>query len=102
MSDTSRALADLKEFLIGRPLFTLGSTDISIGRILAQSGSMLIVLVAWFCVSGERELQRLATRRPQQFSQPALPMRWAASGRICCSRSAWSSRWRPQALVSLH
>ena len=65
MSDISTVLADLKE-LIGRPLFTLGSTDISIGRIL--SALMLIVLVAWFSRFSERALQRLATRRPQQFS----------------------------------
>jgi len=53
MSDISTVLADLKE-LIGRPLFTLGSTDISIGRVL--SALMLIVLVAWFSRFSERAL----------------------------------------------
>jgi small-conductance mechanosensitive channel len=65
MSDTSRALTDLSHFLT-RPLFTLGSTDVSIARILLAL--LLILAVAWFSRLSERALHRLASRRPQQFS----------------------------------
>lgn len=65
MSDTSRGLADLQE-LINRPLFTLGSTGISIGRILLAL--VLILAVIWLLHVGERGLRRLAARRPRQFS----------------------------------
>jgi small-conductance mechanosensitive channel len=65
MSDISMALADLNE-LISRPLFTLGSTDISLGRILLALG--LILATIWLSRFGERCLQRLAALRPQPFS----------------------------------
>lgn len=65
MSETRRALADLSE-LISRPLFILGSTNISIGRILLALA--LILAIVWLSRFSERGLQRLAARRPQQFS----------------------------------
>ena len=43
MGDTSRALADLSE-LISRPLFILGSTNISIGRILLALALILAIV----------------------------------------------------------
>ncbi len=65
MSDISMALADFNE-LISRRLFTLGSTDISLGRILLALA--LILATIWLSRFSERWLQRLAARRPQQFS----------------------------------
>jgi small-conductance mechanosensitive channel len=52
--------------LISRPLFTVGSTGISIGRIVYAIA--LILAIFWFARFSERGLQRLAARRPQQFS----------------------------------
>lgn len=75
MSDASRGLADLSE-LISRPLFTLGSSGISIGRILLALA--LILAVVWLSRLCEHGLQRLAARRPNQFS----PASAYALGRI--------------------
>ena len=60
MSDASRGLADLSE-LMSRPLFTLGSSGISIGRILLALA--LTLTVVWLSRLCERGLQRLAARR---------------------------------------
>lgn len=66
MSETTRALNDIIDFM-SRPLFSIGSTGISIDRILL---TILVVLaIAQAAGLSERALQRLAARRPQQFSE---------------------------------
>jgi small-conductance mechanosensitive channel len=52
--------------LISRPLFTLGSTGVSIGRLLVALS--LTFAVWWLSRFSERALQRLAARRPEQVS----------------------------------
>lgn len=65
MSDTTVGLRDIAEF-INRPLYTVGSTGISIGRILLAI--VLVLAIVGLARFSERALQRVAARRPQQFS----------------------------------
>lgn len=65
MNDTMKVLTDIAQFM-GQPLFTIGSTGISINRMLLT----MILILAVIRVAGftDRALQRVAARRPQQFS----------------------------------
>ena len=65
MNDTMKVLNDVAQFM-GQPLFTIGSTGISINRMLLT----MILILAVIRVAGftDRALQRVAARRPQQFS----------------------------------
>lgn len=65
MNHTSDGLADLYG-LFTRPLINLGSTDVTIARIVLAI--VLILVVIWLSRFSERSLQRLAARRPDQFS----------------------------------
>jgi len=56
---------DLMDF-ITRPLFTLGSTGVSIARLMVAL--LLILVVWWLSRFSERAVQRLAAHRPQQVS----------------------------------
>ena len=65
MNDTMKVMNDIAQFM-GQPLFTIGSTGISINRMLLT----MILILAVIRVAGftDRALQRVAARRPQQFS----------------------------------
>jgi small-conductance mechanosensitive channel len=65
VNDFTKGLNDLID-VITRPLFTLGSTGVSIGRLIVAVALTLAVL--WLSRFSERALQRLAAHRPQQFS----------------------------------
>ena len=65
VNETSKALTDIVEF-VNRPLFTVGSTGISITHLVITF--MLIAAIAWIAGFSDRALQRLAARRPEQFS----------------------------------
>jgi len=65
VNDTMKVLNDIAQFM-GQPLFTIGSTGISINRMLLTM--ILILAVIRVAGSTDRALQRVAARRPQQFS----------------------------------
>ena len=65
MNELLKGFNDLVD-LITRPLFTLGTTGVSLGRVMLALG--LCIAVWWLARFSERALQRLATHRPQQVS----------------------------------
>jgi hypothetical protein len=66
MNELWKGLGDLVD-LVTRPLFTLGSTGVSIGRL--GIALTLCLSVWWLARFSERALQRLAAHRPQQVSK---------------------------------
>ena len=66
MNELLKGLDDLVD-LVTRPLFTLGSTGVSIGRL--GIALTLCISVWWLARFSERALQRLAAHRPQQVSK---------------------------------
>jgi small-conductance mechanosensitive channel len=65
MNETTKAVRDIADFM-SRPLFTVGATGISIDRIVLTI--LLALLVIRVAGLSERALQRVAARRPEQFS----------------------------------
>jgi small-conductance mechanosensitive channel len=65
VNDFVKGFHDLVD-LTTRPLFTLGTTGVSIGRIFVAL--LLSLGVWWLSRFSERALQRLAAHRPQQVS----------------------------------